>query len=666
VTARLVTITGVGGAGKTRLALEVAELELAGRDAGIYFVDLSAVATSAEVLAAVTGCLGLVPRTGQELSQVIDYLSDKNALVIIDNCEHVLEPCADLGRAFAASDGPARLVATSRELLDIEMERVVSVSGLPDSAAIELFAQRAASADTAFDLRACHDVVAELCRRLDGIPLAIELAAARLRIMTPQEVLSRLDDRFQLLGGRRRRGRTRTLEATIGWSYDLLDEPERRFFRHLAVFPASFDLDAASAVASVDEFIALELLDALVAKSLVVVDHSAAGTRYRLLETLRAYAQTKLIDAAEVAAARDRHLDHYVRRLRIDSTVLTDLQDVALRSRELDNVSAALDWAGGTERWQEAIRLTMGACEGWLFSALASVARPWIATVLPHLGPDDDFEAGFLRAFDALLATIADDWVAVLTICEQLQHHSEPEIAVYATAQLAFVHSTVGDLPSAWAVLSRAEELEHLKGPTGWGSAQIRWVKGSLHVIEGDFDAASRAYGSGGNLSAAFTAPNAISIGCFAMMEVIAGRIRIGMEVLDRYDWDLFALASAPVVRTAGLAGSGQVPAARKEALSFARRASLGRLRRQANDALVGLAAVAVADGEFETARQMLLDAAMPRNPHTLALSLHLADQLGIGEEMRRMIDQIRASGQRQDAREALLKWLERSDALAP
>ena len=251
-------------------------------------------------------------------AQIVTFLADKQALVILDNCEHVIDEAAAFVEAFLATGNPTRILATSREAFDIDGERTVVLTSFPtdtaDSPGVRLFVDRATAVEPSFTLTDANtSTVSATCGRLDGMPLAIELAAARVTVMSPAELLAGLDDRFQLLSGGRRRSRQRALEATLDWSYDLLDAEEQRVFRALGVFVDGFDLDAVAAVTGLDRRTATHHVETLRAKSLVVRADKRKATRFRPLETLKAYAEDRLVDASEAEMIRDRHLGTFTR-----------------------------------------------------------------------------------------------------------------------------------------------------------------------------------------------------------------------------------------------------------------------------------------------------------------------------------------------------------------
>ncbi len=317
---RLVTLSGVGGAGKTRVALEVGEEEIPHFPDGVVFVDLAAVADPDEVPAAVLAAANITVGPEETPAEaVVRFVSDRQVLVILDNCEHVIDDAAELVESVLAARTDTRVLATSREMLDVDGEQVVQVPSLdttPGGAAVRLFLDRANAVGAGLDPE--DPTVAEVCEHLDGMPLAIELAAARTATMTPAELLARLDDRFSLLtrAGRRRRGhsRQRTLEATIDWSYGLLTPDEQALFRACSVFDDAFDLEDACGVADIDPVDGADLVASLAARSLLVVTHTDMGARYRLLETLRAYGEQKLVDHDETRTTRRRLIDHVAYR----------------------------------------------------------------------------------------------------------------------------------------------------------------------------------------------------------------------------------------------------------------------------------------------------------------------------------------------------------------
>jgi predicted ATPase/DNA-binding CsgD family transcriptional regulator len=351
---RLVTLTGAGGAGKTRLGLHAAA-ELADRwPDGVWWVDLSSVTDPALVPDVVAATIGvLVEPVGGPLRALTLQLRDRRVLVGLDNCEHLLAASADLVEALLRSCPELSLLATSREPLNLPGETVWRVPSMVEDEAVSLFVERASNVRPWFTLDETNEAaVHRLCRRLDGMPLAIELAAAWLRTLTPAQIAAGLDDRFALLvrGARGVVARQQTLAASIDWSHDLLEETDQVVFRRLAAFSGGFSLDAARAVcgaAPVGEVEVLVALGRLVDKSLVVMEERDGEARYRLLETIREYATARLEEAGETAMARDRHLDHFVAVGEVAGPALVDVdQDTWLARLEVDheNLRAALHW----------------------------------------------------------------------------------------------------------------------------------------------------------------------------------------------------------------------------------------------------------------------------------------------------------------------------------
>ncbi len=319
---RLVTLTGVGGVGKTRLSLEVAARLADEFPDGVWFFELAAVTDPAAVPDAVAAVLGITQQLGKSVAQsVAAALEGRVRLLVFDNCEHVVDSVADLVEAILAASATVTILATSREGLGVSEEQLWRVPSLDvnsgtESAAVNLFVDRARSVVSDFSLAQPGetDAVVDICRRLDGIPLAIELAASRMASMTASEVRDRLDQRFRLLvGSRRGLARHQTLRHAVAWSYDLLDEPEKVLLERCSVFAGGFDLHSACAVArpdDADDFATLDLLDTLVRKSLLVADRSSGRTRFSMLETIRQFAEEQLVargEASEIRAAHSRY-----------------------------------------------------------------------------------------------------------------------------------------------------------------------------------------------------------------------------------------------------------------------------------------------------------------------------------------------------------------------
>ena len=364
---RLITLTGTGGVGKTRLAVEVGWSCLDQFDAGVWLVELAPVPDADAVDAAIASALQIRAQPGLSLVEsVIDWFTGRELLLIVDNCEHVLESVRRLINVLLARCPLVKVIATSREPLGAAGEHVHPVNVLnPDADGVALFLERAAAADSSIvinDLE--HDAITEICRRLDGLPLAIELAAARVRSMAPIELLARLDDRFTLLRGAARSGvdHHETLLATVEWSYRLLSDHDQSVFDRLSVFAGGFDLSAAEVVASydsIDQSDVVASLTNLVDKSMVVAERSPAGTRYGVHETLRQFGESRL-RSDDVVALRDQHLRHYVAVAERADTLFRSAHSLvgsAIFEREWDNLRKAHDWAITTEDLATAERL---------------------------------------------------------------------------------------------------------------------------------------------------------------------------------------------------------------------------------------------------------------------------------------------------------------------
>ncbi len=314
-THRLVTLAGVGGVGKTRLAVEVAT-QLADEFVdGVWFFELAAVADPAAVPDAVAAVLGITQQPGKSVGEsVASALEGRVRLLVFDNCEHVVDSVADLIAAILAASATVTILATSREGIGVADEQLWRVPSLDVGAAAELFVERAQSM-VSDPLANEATAVEDVCRRLDGIPLAIELAASRMASMTAAEVRDRLDDRFKLLvGSRRGLERHQTLRHAMAWSYDLLDDAEKTVLQRCSVFAGGFDLRSACAVAGsgdLDEYVVLDLLDALVRKSLLIADRSSGHTRFSMLETIRQFGEEQLVAGGAAEEVRTAHAHHF-------------------------------------------------------------------------------------------------------------------------------------------------------------------------------------------------------------------------------------------------------------------------------------------------------------------------------------------------------------------
>jgi predicted ATPase/class 3 adenylate cyclase/DNA-binding CsgD family transcriptional regulator len=405
---RFVTLTGAGGVGKTRLAVQLAGEIAGGFDGGVWLVDLAPITDPDLVLVAVIRALGLPDAPGRStIDTLLRFVGDRRMLLVLDNCEHLLDACAALIVALLEGCPAVTVVATSREPIGVAGEvswRVPSLS-LADEA-MELFGDRARQVRPDFRLTDENAATAaEICRRLDGVPLAIELAAARVRVLSLTEIRDGLHDRFRLLTGNARTAvrRQQTLRASVDWSHALLTEPERVLFARLAVFMGGFDLDAAQAVAGggdVERFQVLDLLTLLVDKSLVVAESTSGPTRYRLLETVRQYALEKLGESGHADAVRARHRDHYMGMATLlDTSARTsDEQRLQQADTEIDNLRAAFTWSRENSDTECAAQLASSLQQLWLARGRIREGLAWFDAVLTDQNADPAAVAPAVRA----------------------------------------------------------------------------------------------------------------------------------------------------------------------------------------------------------------------------------------------------------------------------
>jgi predicted ATPase/DNA-binding SARP family transcriptional activator len=383
---RTVTLTGVGGVGKTRLALQVAAEALPKFRDGAWWCELAPIRDREAVTEAVAALFSVTPRAAETVEDaVVEFLRHKELLLVLDNCEHLLEPVAHLVNTLERSCPRLVVLATSREGLGVDGERILPTPSLSapsadaapqrmmEADAVRLFVERATAAAAGFELNDENAAaVGQVCRRLDGVPLAIELAAARVPAMTPAELAERLDRRFQVLAGGRRGAveRHQTLRAAIDWSYDLLNESEQRLLARLAVFAGGCTLDAAEAVCGgdgIDRDLMFQSLARLVSGSLVLAEEDRSQTRYRLLETIRQYGEERLGDAGEADTLRSRHAGHYAAFAEQAFRYLHGPEHVpwaARLSAEHDNLLAAWSWAIDADDVDTAFRILCSVPRG--------------------------------------------------------------------------------------------------------------------------------------------------------------------------------------------------------------------------------------------------------------------------------------------------------------
>jgi len=438
---RLVTLTGVGGVGKTRLATEVAARLADEFPDGVWFFDLAAVTDPAAVPDAVAAVLGIIQQPGKSVANsVAAALEGRVRLLVFDNCEHVRDAAADLVEAILAASATVTILATSREGLRLADEQLWPVPSLDvgagiDSAAVSLFIERAQAVSPGFSVANADEAAAvvEICDRLDGIPLAIELAASRMASMTAIEVRDRLDQRFRLLvGSRRGLARHHTLRHAVAWSYDHLDDAEKGLLERCSVFVGGFDLQSASAVmGSDDDFATLDLLDALVRKSLLVADRSSGRTRFSMLETIRQFAEVQLVargEASEIRATQSRYF----------------------AGREADIMA----------RWD---------------SPRQRAAYAWFTLELANL-------------------RTAFRWAA---------DHGDLDVAATIATYAGFLGGLVDNYePIAWAeeLIEPARAVDHPRLATLYALASLCWIVGRIEEAVGYADAAQTMIGTGGEV----------------------------------------------------------------------------------------------------------------------------------------------------------------------
>jgi predicted ATPase len=467
---RLVTLTGVGGVGKTRLALEVAGRLIDEFPDGVWFFELAAVTDPVAVPDAVAAVLGITQQPGRSVAQsVAAALEGRVRLLVIDNCEHVLDAAADLIEAILAASATTKILATSREGLGIADEQLWPVPSLDvgagiDSAAVALFVERAQHVSPRFTAgeEGQAAAVVEICRRLDGIPLAIELAASRMASMTAIEVRDRLDQRFRLLvGSRRGLERHYTLRHAVAWSYDHLDDTEKALLERCSVFAGGFDLEGACAVmGSDDDFATLDLLDALVRKSLLVADRSSGRTRFSMLETIRQFAEDQLVGGGDASEIRAAHSRYFAGR---EAAVLALWDSPRQREAydwvtvELANLRTAFRWAA--DQGDLDVAATIASYAGWLGLCVQTLEPiTWAEELLEAARAVDHPRLAFLYVITSQCYTTGRIEAAVrYADAGQIVLGSSRATPPYGSeGVLGAVYPGIGQ-PERWAELCRAQ-----------------------------------------------------------------------------------------------------------------------------------------------------------------------------------------------------------------
>ncbi|MFJ6985843.1 MULTISPECIES: AfsR/SARP family transcriptional regulator [unclassified Streptomyces] len=520
---RLVTLTGAGGVGKTRLAVAAAAREAAEPAGTVRLVEFAGVrgGTAADLAQIVAGALGIrddtpggPPGTGtcagpaSPVHRLAAALRDRPALLVLDNCEHVVDAAAELADLLLRTAPRLRVLATSQEPLGLPGETVFPVEPLGEDAAVRLFAARAAAHDPAFpaDLDAVpadRAAVAEICRRLDGIPLALELAATRVRTLGVRELADRLGDRFRLLDTRRRGApaRQRTLRAVIDWSWELLTAPERIVLRRLAVHADGCDLAAAEATCAGDGVHRDEVLDLvtrLVDRSLVVVVDGPAGRRYRLMESVAAYATERLDEMADLAAVRDRHLRHYLALAEHADPLLRGAAQRAWLTRldaESGNLRAALDEAvrratdphpgtphedASREDASPAVRLATALAWWWLLRGRLTEGRRALAAVGTATDRRDPELALLHEAFTLLTGGLPDG-----SATSRAPEVPDPVRRARALWLCAYGRFSAGDTATGERLDAQALAL-FTEADEEWGTAAALGLRAALALVRGD------------------------------------------------------------------------------------------------------------------------------------------------------------------------------------
>jgi predicted ATPase/class 3 adenylate cyclase len=510
---RLLTLTGPGGCGKTRLALQVAADVLEDYPDGVWLVELAALSDAALIPQTIATSLGIREQAGRAVvATVADYLQSKDLLLVLDNCEHLVAGCAEVIETLLRSCPTLHLLTTSREPVGVAGEMIWSVPPLTppsvnrgrdlaavrESEAVRLFTERAQGVARKFALtpeNAGH--VAQICLRLDGFPLAIELAAARVKVLSVEEIAARLDDRFRLLTGGSRTAlpRHQTLRATMDWSHDLLSPAERVLFRRLSVFAGGFTLPVGEAVCAgegIDRAEVLDLLTRLVDRSLVAADLRGEAARYRLLETVRQYALGKLLESGEAPITRARHRDWFMARTEEAEAEMHGPQQRTwfdLLEVEHDNLRAAMEWSRSESAGaQQALRLAGNLWWFWFVRGYLTEGREQLETALAS---DDVRSAPRARALVGAgsLAAVQGDYRHGVPLAEEgvriLRELGDDRNLAFALVVVGFIARQQGEHERAAMLCTDGVALARQVG-LGWVLGLGLYLLGEVALFRGD------------------------------------------------------------------------------------------------------------------------------------------------------------------------------------
>jgi non-specific serine/threonine protein kinase len=519
----LLTLTGVGGCGKTRLALEVARTVLKRFTDGVWLVELGPLADAALVAHSVAAVMGVRESAGQSTaSAIIARLRARRLLLVLDNCEHLLDACARLVDDVLRACPDVHVLTTSREPLGItgetawrvpslavpDLQRLPPLAELRRNPAIQLLTERALASKPQFELTDRNGpAAARVCARLDGIPLAIELAAARVATLSLDQIAARLDRRFRLLTGGSRTAlpRQQTLRATLDWSYELLTERECCLFNRLAVFAGTWTIEAAEEICAggaIEKDDVLDLLGRLVSKSLVVADEDSGGSeRYRLLETVRQYARERLVTTGEAEAKYEQHANHYLAF--VEALELPELLHGLGTARaahidrleaEQDNLRAALRWWMESLDVGRAVRQAAALFPIWYFRGSLTEGRAWLEELL-SLPAAKDSPGIRVRALPMLgnLARRHGEYGLALQAYKELlalrNGAGDQRGAAGAHWDIANVYYLSGDFPAAWACLETSRISRGGDSDPGLDSS-LRNLAGQIALHEGRYEMA--------------------------------------------------------------------------------------------------------------------------------------------------------------------------------